>query len=142
MVCGNDQQGFSFAEGLEAWTGTDERCRMGPALCFCYSGYQFIKGSGWEIRCFLFFFFENHVFMLFLAFSGSGRTREFSFGFLISIVVCIRFFCQFALPCFFLQVSTFFPSLVSLFFFTLYSILFPCGSSFYAGASSQPIHLA
>lgn len=75
MVCGNDRQGFSLAERT---TGTDGRCRMDSALCFsCYSGYQFTKGSGWEIRCFSFLFFENHVFMLLLAFSGSGRTGEF-----------------------------------------------------------------
>lgn len=66
---------------------------------FCYSGYQFTKGSGWEIRCFL---LKKHVFMLFLAFSGSRRTGEFcllAFDINCRLHQVLFFLCQSALPC-------------------------------------------
>jgi hypothetical protein len=105
---------------------------MSSALCFLLFGISIYQGFGMGDPVF-FFFFENHVFMLFLALSGSGRTREFSFG------VCIRFFfVNLLCLAFLVLIQLFFLSS----FFILYSILFPCGSLFYAGASSQPIHLA
>lgn len=91
---------------------------------FCSSGYQFTKGSGWEIRCFFFFSFLFFLFSritfscYFWRFLGLGELGSFGFWLLISIVVCIRF-CFFVLLCFLGLISL--SSLVSLFYFI------PCG---------------
>lgn len=126
MVCGNDQPGFSLAEGT---IGTDGRSRMDSALCFsCYSGYQFTKGSDGRSGVFFSFFFssfffKNHVFMLFLAFSGSGRTGEFcllAFDIncrlhqVLSLSICLALLSR--------SDFTFFPS----FFILFYSLWIVC----------------
>lgn len=102
---------------------------MDSALCFsCYSGYQFTKGSDGRSGVFFSFFFssfffKNHVFMLFLAFSGSGRTGEFcllAFDIncrlhqVLSLSICLALLSR--------SDFTFFPS----FFILFYSLWIVC----------------